>query len=79
MAYVTKLESWKKVELQNAGITIHVHQNGAKLGRLEVSKGRERRQATLFGVGGENFQDWAQTPFPKSNTAAELPPPCGSA
>jgi len=42
MAYLTKLESWKKVELQNAGITIHVHRNGVKLGRLEVSKGGVR-------------------------------------
>ena len=42
MAYVTKLESWKKVELQNAGITIHVHEDGVKLGRLEVSKGGVR-------------------------------------
>jgi hypothetical protein len=39
MAYITKLESWKKVELQNAGVTIHVHRNGVKFGRLEVGKG----------------------------------------
>lgn len=42
MAYATKLESWKNVELLNAGITIHVHENGVKLGRLEVSKGGVR-------------------------------------
>ena len=42
MAYMTKMESWKKVELQNAGITIHVHENGSKLGRLEISKGGVR-------------------------------------
>jgi len=42
MAYVTKLESWKKVELQNAGITIHVHEDGVKLGRLEIGKGGVR-------------------------------------
>jgi hypothetical protein len=39
MAYTTKMESWKKVELQNAGVTIHVHENGSKIGRLEISKG----------------------------------------
>ena len=36
MAYVTKLESWKKVELQNAGITIHVHKNGVTDGMAKL-------------------------------------------
>jgi hypothetical protein len=40
MAYTTKMESWKKVELQNAGVTIHVHKNGSKLGRLEIMEER---------------------------------------
>ena len=39
MAYTTKMELGKKVELLNAGIIIHVKQNGSAFGKLEVSKG----------------------------------------
>lgn len=59
MAYITKLESWKKVELQNAGVTIHVHQDGTKLGRLEVSKGGVRWLGHGKSKNGPNLS-WTQ-------------------
>ncbi len=59
MAYITKLESWKKVELQNAGVTIHVHSDGTKLGRLEVSKGGVRWLGAGKSKTGQNLT-WKQ-------------------
>lgn len=59
MAYTTKMESWKKVELQNAGITIHVHENGSKLGRLEISKGGVRWLDRMKSKNGPNLS-WKQ-------------------
>jgi len=59
MAYTTKFESWKKVELLNAGITIHVHQNRSKLGRLEVSKGGVRWLGVGKSKNGPNLS-WKQ-------------------
>jgi hypothetical protein len=59
MAYTTKLESWKKVELQNAGVSIHVHQHGSKLGRLEVSKGGVRWLSAGKSKNGPNLS-WDQ-------------------
>ncbi len=59
MSYTTKMESSKKIELQNAGIVIHVHENGSKLGRLEISKGGVRWLDRMKSKNGPNLS-WKQ-------------------